>query len=123
MTEEAKASLLTCATALKPPPVTKNRHHGQPALKNRRCSEVPELESNPPPAEVSCEDRKKRRRGRPFGTGIDDTSHLDAIARLMAEHPSLSPTTAIRMLGISDRSVIRRLRDKFKARQNGSSMP
>jgi len=81
------------------------------------------LESNPPPAEVSCEDQKKRRRGRPFGTGIDDTSHLDAIARLMAEHPSLSPTTAIRMLGISDRSVIRRLRDKFKARQNGSSMP
>lgn len=57
---------------------------------------------------------KKTRRGRPRGTGIDDSAQLLQIAALMAEDPDLKPTTAIRRLGISEPSVIRRLRDKYK---------
>jgi hypothetical protein len=57
-------------------------------------------------------------RGRPKGSGIDDSRHLEEIARLIDTNPSLKPTTAIRTLGVSDPSVIRRLRDKFSvARQ------
>lgn len=55
------------------------------------------------------------RRGRPKGSGIDDRQRLDTIARLIAANPALKPTTAIRSLGVSDPSVIRRLRDKFNA--------
>jgi hypothetical protein len=40
---------------------------------------------------------------------------LKAIAELMAATPGLKPTTAIRELGVTDPSVIRRLRDKFHA--------
>lgn len=57
---------------------------------------------------------KKTRRGRPKGSGIDDSAPLLQIAALMAEDPDLKPTTAIRRLGISEPSTIRRLRDKFK---------
>lgn len=57
---------------------------------------------------------KKTRRGRPKGTGIDDSASLIRIAALIAGHPDLKPTTAIRHLGITEPSVIRRLRDKFK---------
>lgn len=56
----------------------------------------------------------KTRRGRPKGTGIDDRAPLIQIAALMADDPDLKPTTAIRRLGITEPSVIRRLRDKFK---------
>lgn len=62
---------------------------------------------------------KRTRRGRPKGSGIDDRAKLDAIARLIADNPELKPTTAIRTLGISDPSVIRRLRDKFNAVRPG----
>ena len=55
----------------------------------------------------------RARRGRPKGSGIDDRQRLDAVARLIASNPALKPTTAIRSLGVSDPSVIRRLRDKF----------
>jgi hypothetical protein len=58
---------------------------------------------------------RRTRRGRPKGSGIDDRRRLDAIARLIMADPRLRPTTAIRSLGISDPSVIRRLRDKFNA--------
>ncbi len=54
------------------------------------------------------------RRGRPKGSGIDDTAMLAQIAELIAANPDLKPTTAIRALGIEDPSVIRRLRDKLK---------
>ncbi len=54
------------------------------------------------------------RRGRPKGSGLDDQKHLDQIARMIAAKPDLKPTTAIKALGISDPSVIRRLRDKFQ---------
>jgi len=57
---------------------------------------------------------KKTRRGRPKGTGIDDRASLLKIAALIAVEPGLRPTTAIKKLGITEPSVIRRLRDKFK---------
>ena len=53
------------------------------------------------------------RRGRPKGTGIDDSATLREIASLLAADPDLKPTTAIKSLGFSDPSAIRRLRDKF----------
>ncbi len=58
---------------------------------------------------------KRTCRGRPKGSGIDDRKRLAAIARLIASDPELKPTTAIRNLGISDPSIIRRLRDKFNS--------
>ncbi|MCB1519729.1 MAG: hypothetical protein KDJ37_04035 [Hyphomicrobiaceae bacterium] len=64
------------------------------------------------------------RRGRPKGTGIDDRATLEEIARLIAADPSLRPTTAIKAMGLTDPSVIRRLRDKYTlstaAATNGS---
>lgn len=57
----------------------------------------------------------KAGRGRPKGTGLNDAAQLRAIAGLMATNPDLKPTTAIKTLGITDPSVIRRLRDKFSA--------
>lgn len=60
-------------------------------------------------------------RGRPKGSGIDDRARLRDIAALIAAQPALKPTTAIRMLGENDPSVIRRLRDKFHAMQKQSA--
>jgi hypothetical protein len=54
------------------------------------------------------------RRGRPKGTGIDDNERLAQIDALLRIHPDLRPTTAIRQMGYSDPSAIRRLRDKYK---------
>lgn len=54
-------------------------------------------------------------RGRPKGSGLNDAAQLRAIAGLIAADPDLKPTTAIKTLGISDPSVIRRLRDKYSA--------
>lgn len=56
-------------------------------------------------------------RGRPKGTGINDHGTLRDIARLIAANPKLRPTTAIKMLGIADPSIIRRLRDKYNDRR------
>lgn len=53
------------------------------------------------------------RRGRPKGSGIDDIEHLHRIAALIADNPDMKPTTAIKAIGITDPSIIRRLRDKF----------
>jgi len=58
------------------------------------------------------------RQGRPKGSGIDDSQQLARIAALLAADPKLKPTTAIRSLGIEDPSIIRRLRDKYRAKQN-----
>ena len=55
-----------------------------------------------------------RRRGRPKGTGINDTVSLAAIARLIAADGTLKPTTAIHRVGVTDPSAVRRLRDKLK---------
>lgn len=56
----------------------------------------------------------KSRRGRPKGTGIDDSDRLARLAELLNVRPELKPTTAIRIMGFADPSAIRRLRDKYK---------
>ena len=56
-----------------------------------------------------------RRRGRPKGTGLDDSEMLAAITRLITADPHLKPTTAIRRLGVTNPSIVRRLRDKLKS--------
>jgi hypothetical protein len=53
------------------------------------------------------------KRGRPPGTGKNDTDRLLKIAALMAADPALKPTTAIKQIGETDPSAIRRLRDKY----------
>lgn len=58
------------------------------------------------------------RRGRPKGTGIDDRTRLREIASIISQQPEIRPTTAIKLLGENDPSVIRRLRDKFHAMQS-----
>jgi hypothetical protein len=54
------------------------------------------------------------RRGRPKGTGIDDSARIARLDELLRIRPDLRPTTAIRLMGYSDPSAIRRLRDKYK---------
>jgi hypothetical protein len=54
------------------------------------------------------------RRGRPKGSGLDDTDQLKRVARMLEADPGLKPTTAIKAIGISDPSTIRRLRDKLR---------
>ena len=56
------------------------------------------------------------RRGRPKGTGIDDNQRLAQLAELLRIRPDLRPTTAIRQMGYSDPSAIRRLRDRADIR-------
>jgi hypothetical protein len=55
-----------------------------------------------------------RPRGRPKGTGIDDSKTLRDVLNLLAAEDGLRPTTAIHRAGISDPSVVRRLREKLK---------
>lgn len=57
----------------------------------------------------------KPTRGRPKGSGIDDTPVLMKIAAIVAADPDIKRTTAIKQAGISNPSHIRRLRDKFSA--------
>jgi hypothetical protein len=54
------------------------------------------------------------RRGRPKGTGIDDNDRIARLDELLRVHPEMRPTTAIRLMGYSNPSAIRRLRDKYK---------
>ena len=58
------------------------------------------------------------RRGRPKGSGINDQQRLGEIARLIGSNPRMKPTTAIKAIGITDASAIRRLRDKFNVEQS-----
>lgn len=58
--------------------------------------------------------QKTAARGRPKGTGVDDADALLAIAEIMAANPGMKPTTAIKTLGITNPSVVRRLRDKYQ---------
>jgi hypothetical protein len=62
---------------------------------------------------ISAMTPAKAHRGRPKGTGIDDQPKLLEIARLVSADPRMKPTTAIKAIGITDPSTIRRLRDKF----------
>ncbi len=70
---------------------------------------------NRPIEQVLGMSEAKPRRGRPKGSGIDDRARLASIAALLVAEPGLKPTTAIKRIGVSDPSVIRRLRDKFHA--------
>jgi hypothetical protein len=63
----------------------------------------------------------KSHRGRPKGSGIDDAMRLRAIAELIDTNPDMKPTTAIRAIGVSDPSTIRRLRDKFNEQRNSTA--
>ena len=58
--------------------------------------------------------KTKTSRGRPKGTGIDDSDRIARIVEMLRSDPNLKPTTAIRVMGFSDPSAIRRLRDKYK---------
>jgi len=62
-------------------------------------------------------------RGRPKGTGLDDRAKLRALADMLAADPQLKPTTAIKNLGVTDPSAIRRLRDKLKEMQSALEGP
>ena len=55
-----------------------------------------------------------RRRGRPKGTGINDHETLLKIAHILAADPAKKRTTAIKEAGITNPSVVRRLRDKYQ---------
>mgnify|MGYP006876735568 CR=1 FL=1 len=72
-----------------------------------------ELETDSRFVKVRSMPETATRRGRPKGSGIDDSTRLEAIARLLATNPEMKPTTAIKSLGVSDPSIIRRLRDKY----------
>lgn len=56
----------------------------------------------------------KAKRGRPEGSGINDRIWLRELNRLIRINPAVRPTAAIKALGITDPSTIRRLRDKHK---------
>ena len=60
--------------------------------------------------------QKTAARGRPKGTGLDDAGPLAAMAEMIAASPGMKPTTAIKALGITDPSTVRRLRDKYQLR-------
>jgi hypothetical protein len=55
----------------------------------------------------------KPARGRPKGTGLDDRVVVQNVIHLVEANPALKPTTAIKSLGVTDPSAIRRLRDKY----------
>lgn len=59
--------------------------------------------------------RTKTGRGRPRGSGLNDTAQLAQVAKLLRADPNLKPTTAIKKSGVTDPSAVRRLRDKLNA--------
>jgi len=58
------------------------------------------------------------KRGRPKGTGINDRETLLKIAHLIAANPKMKRTTAIKQAGITNPSVVRRLRDKYQEQEH-----
>jgi hypothetical protein len=68
----------------------------------------------------------KRRRGRPKGTGIDDSRWLSEIDQIRKVHPEMKVTTIIKtVFGIENQSMVRRLRDKHNklSRQRTTAAP
>ena len=59
----------------------------------------------------------ERKRGRPKGTGINDHEMLLKIAHILIADPGKKRTTAIKEIGISKPSVVRRLRDKYQEQE------
>lgn len=72
--------------------------------------------------EIKVMMRSGSKRGRPKGTGIDDSDRIARLVELLRVHPDLRPTTAIRVMGFSDPSAIRRLRDKYKCFINSAKI-
>jgi hypothetical protein len=72
-------------------------------------------------AQPAAEPTGSARRGRPKGTGINDADTLAEIGRLLAADPDLRPTTAIKKVGVTDPSVVRRLREKLKLGDEGTA--
>lgn len=57
----------------------------------------------------------KRNRGRPRGTGLDDSPTLRKVADMLAASPSIKPTAAIkRALDKPTETAVRRLQGKWK---------
>jgi hypothetical protein len=54
-------------------------------------------------------------RGRPKGTGKDDSTALNRVADILLADPSLKGTTAMRRIGVHNASDTRRLQVKWKA--------
>lgn len=61
------------------------------------------------------------KRGRPHGTGINDRIWLRELGRLIRINPKTRPTTAIKALGVTDASTIRRLREKHERLSPGQT--
>lgn len=66
--------------------------------------------------------QKTASRGRPKGSGLDDAGPLAAIANMIAANPGMKPTTAIKALGYTDPSTVRRLRDKYHQRRAANTV-
>lgn len=64
----------------------------------------------------------KAKRGRPTGSGINDRIWLRELGHLIRIKPATNPTAAIKALGITDPSTIRRLRDKHKRMTPGQGV-
>lgn len=64
--------------------------------------------------EIPMSSAEKAKRGRPEGSGINDAIWLRELGHLVRINPALRPTAAIKALGVSNPSTIRRLRDKYK---------
>jgi hypothetical protein len=67
--------------------------------------------------------KEKAGRGRPKGSGIDDTGRIARLKDLLQSNPDLKPTTGIRLMGITDPSIIRRIRDKYTLALRGEAAP
>jgi hypothetical protein len=67
--------------------------------------------------------QKSAARGRPKGTGLDDAGSLAAVGKMIAANPGMKPTTAIKALGITNPSAVRRLRDKYQQSVTKPSRP
>lgn len=66
---------------------------------------------------------KTATRGRPKGSGVNDASQLSKVQSLLSANPGMKPTTAIKSIGVTDPSAIRRLRDKFNSAPPAEARP
>ena len=61
---------------------------------------------------------ERKKRGRPKGTGLDDTTNLESMADLIVRDGCPNTTKAAELLGFEDASDQRRLRTKFNAQRS-----
>ncbi len=60
----------------------------------------------------------KRKRGRPTGSGIDDSATLEKIAKMIQKNPKLKFATASKQLDRFSDSIIRRMREKWNMQKS-----